>query len=233
MVNTSQKIVVDVEARETTGKNPNRRLRAAGRVPGNVYGLNLDPFKVSVDPRRIEELLRYETGRNTILTLSMAGKDEGRDVMVRELQRDPVTERLLHVDFVRVDPKQAVHVRVPVQLIGTPEGVKNELGVIDFVHRDILVSCLPAAIPEHLDVDISELHIGQHVAVKDLSVHEGVELLEDGETIVAVVAAPRKEAEVAEEVEGEEIEVEGEAAEGEEGTEAKTEEESGKDDGGS
>jgi large subunit ribosomal protein L25 len=193
MSNVSEKIIVEVEPRSERGKNACRRLRRAGKVPGNVYGLTREPFAVAVDPRRIEDLLRLESGRNTIFTLSAVGGKERRDVMVRELQRDPVTETLLHIDFVRFDPDKRLQVAVPVRLIGIATGVKNEGGVVDFVHREVLVSCLPARIPENFEVDISELHIGQHVAVKDIAAMEDVELLADPDMILAVVAAPRKE----------------------------------------
>jgi large subunit ribosomal protein L25 len=193
MASTSKAIVVEVEPRRNLGKNHSRRMRREGRVPANVYGMELKPFAVSVDPRRIEDVLRLESGRNTILTLAMSGAGQSREVMLREMQRDPVSEKLVHIDFVRVDPTKALHVAVPVRLLGTATGVKNEAGVLDFVHRQVEVSCLPVAIPEHLDVDISELHIGQHVSVKDLAAVANVEFLDDPETILAVVSAPRVE----------------------------------------
>lgn len=190
-----QKIILEVETREEFGKGPNRRLRAAGRLPANVYGLGLKSFAVSVEPRRVEDLLRSGSGRNTILTLSMKGGDESRDVMIREIQRDPVHEGLRHVDFVRVDPNRKMQVRVPVNLLGIPDGVKNEGGLIDFIHREVLVNCLPSAIPAHLDGDISELHIGQQLTVKDLQVLGDVEIVDDPDMVLVVVAQPRVEEE--------------------------------------
>jgi large subunit ribosomal protein L25 len=221
MASSNEQLVVGVDAREGKGKNACRRMRATGKVPGNVYGMKLDSFAVSVEARRIEEILRLGSGRNTIFTLSLGDGQQSRAVMLRELQRDPVSERLVHVDFLRVDPTKKVHVQVPVRLLGTPEGVKNEGGVIDFVHREVEVSCLPSAIPEHLDVDVSHLHINQNVAVKELTATEGVEILDDLETILAVVASPRVEVEEA--PEAEEVEAEA-AAEGAAEDEAKTEE---------
>ncbi|MEE8410955.1 MAG: 50S ribosomal protein L25, partial [Acidobacteriota bacterium] len=186
-----QKVKLEVVAREELGKGPNRRLRAAGRLPANVYGLGLKSFAISVEPRRVEDLLRSGSGRNTILTLSMKGGDESRDVMIREIQRDPVHEGLRHVDFVRVDPNRKMQVRVPVNLLGIPDGVKNEGGLIDFIHREVLVNCLPSTIPAHLDGDISELHIGQQLTVKDLQVLGDVEILDDPDMVLVVVAQPR------------------------------------------
>jgi large subunit ribosomal protein L25 len=193
MSNSSERVVVAVETRDNFGKNACRRLRAAGKIPANVYGMGMPSFPVAVDPRGVEEVLRMSSGRNTIFTLSLAGGEKNRAVMLREMQRDPVNEKLTHVDFVRVDPDKRIHVRVPVRLVGIPEGVKNEAGLMDFVHREVEVACLPASIPEHLDVDVSHLHNNQHVSVKELHVEEGVEIVEDPETILAVVAAPRVE----------------------------------------
>ena len=199
---STEKVTLEVEPRERLGKGPNGRLRAAGRVPANVYGLGMSSFAVSVEPRRVEELLRSGSGRNTILTLAMKGAGESRQVMIREIQRDPVHEGLRHVDFVRVDPKRKMQVRIPVNLIGTPEGVKTEGGLIDFIHREVLVSCLPSAIPEHLDGDISALHIGQQLTVKDLKLEPELELVDDADMVLVVISQPKVEEEpVAEEEE--------------------------------
>jgi large subunit ribosomal protein L25 len=159
--------------------------------------MNLDSFAVSVEGRRIEEILRLGSGRNTIITLALGDGKDSRAVMLRELQRDPVSERLVHVDFMRVDTTKTVNVQVPVHLVGTPEGVKLEGGVVDFVHRQVEVSCLPSAIPDHLEVDISHLRINQNISVKELVTGEGVEILDPPDTILAIVASPRAETEEA------------------------------------
>ena len=192
-MNRPERIVVPVEARTERGKNACRRLRARGLVPATVYGMKLDPFAVAVERRRVDEILGLATGRNTIFTLALGEGQQTRAVMLRELQRDPLSDKLVHVDFIRVDPTKLMHVRVPVRLLGIPLGVKNEGGVMEFVHREVEVACLPSAIPEHLDVDVSELHNGQHVSVKDLKGIEGIAILDDPEAILAVVAAPRLE----------------------------------------
>jgi large subunit ribosomal protein L25 len=187
------RITLEVEPRAEQGKNACRRIRARGRIPANVYGLSLPPFMVAVDPRGIEEVLRQETGVNTIFTLRLAGEERTRESMIRELQRDPVTEKPLHVDFLRVDVTKPVHVKVPIRLTGLATGVKNEGGILDFVHREVLVECLPGDIPDHVEVDVSELHINQHVSVGDLRIPEGVKPLDDPAHIVAVVSAPKLE----------------------------------------
>ncbi len=228
MATASEKTVVEVSSRNDMGKNACRRLRAEGLVPANVYGLDLGAFAVTVPERRVGEILALETGQNTLVTLKLPDTDDSRQVMIREMQRDPVTGRLVHVDFVRVDPDKEIHVQVPVRLIGVPDGVKNEGGILDFVHREVAVACLPAAIPEHFDVDVSELHIGQNVSVKDVTPPEGATMLDEPDTILAVVSVSRAEvAAEAEEAEAEEAaaaegepEVIKKGKEGEEGQEA-------------
>jgi large subunit ribosomal protein L25 len=114
--------------------------------------------------------------------------------MIKALQRDPVTERLVHVDFVRVDLTRSVRVNVPVRLIGLAEGVKSDGGLLEFVLREVEVQCLPSDIPEHLDLDVTALRLNQHLSVKDLPVRERVTIMDDPEAIVCVVAVPKEEA---------------------------------------
>jgi large subunit ribosomal protein L25 len=187
-------IVVEALERSDLGKNASRRLRKGGGVPGVVYGLDRPPFTVGVGARKIEEVLGLETGRNTIFTLTLTGQDRSRAVMIKALQRDPVTERLVHVDFVRVDLARAVRVNVPVRLVGIAEGVKTDGGLLEFMHREVEVECLPSDIPEHLDLDVSALRLNQHLSVKNLPVTERVTVLDDPEAVVCVVAVPKEEA---------------------------------------
>jgi large subunit ribosomal protein L25 len=191
-------VVVKVESREHTGKNAARRLRRRDRIPGIVYGLGLPPFLVSVSPRRIEEILHRESGQNTVFNLSLADGEEARAAMIKELQRDPASDHLVHVDFIRLDLDRRITVSVPIRLMNTPTGVKNEGGLLDFIHREVEVECLPAEIPEHLDVDVSELHINQHVSVSDVQIGANVRILVSPETVIAVVVAPKAEAAPAE-----------------------------------
>lgn len=201
----SETITVEVKPREETGKNANRRLRRDGEVPGVVYGLDKPPFLVSVSPKRLGEILHLESGRNTIFSLSLVGEDQTRSAMIKDLQRDPVTELFVHVDFVRLDLEKMLTVRVPVHLVGIPDGVKNEGGVVDHILREVVVECLPKDIPEHVDVDVSELHINQNVAVSDIPVESGVRIIDEPESVIAVVVPPRAETEA--------VAVEGEAEE--------------------
>ncbi len=198
MADKRDAIVVEVDRREPRGTNVARRLRTAGRVPANVYGLGRPPVALAVDPRKIEHVLHSPSGRNTIFTLSLEGGQQTRSVMLREIQRHPVTDALIHVDLLRFDPTKRIQVRVPVRLIGTPVGVRLESGILDFVHREIEVDCLPANIPEHLDVDVSELHVNQHVSVRNLVVDPDLRVLDAPDTILAVVTYAKEELPAAE-----------------------------------
>jgi len=190
----NKNIVVEVAERSEMGKNASRRLRKSGGVPGVVYGLDRPPFTVGVGARKIEEVLGLESGRNTIFTLALAGQDRSRAVMIKALQRDPVTERLVHVDFVRVDLAKVVRVSVPIRIMGIAEGVKSDGGLLEFVLRQVEVQCLPSDIPEHLDLDVTALRLNQHLSVKDLPARERVTIVDDPEAIVCVVAVPKEEA---------------------------------------
>jgi large subunit ribosomal protein L25 len=212
--------VVEVYRREEFGKGAAKRMRREGKIPGIVYGMELDPFAIAVTRKSMDEVLGLETGRNTIFSLSLAGSKEQskRAVMIKDLQRDPVSEYLMHVDFVRVDLEKTVQVNVPIRLVGTSEGVKNEGGMLDFVQRTVLVECLPVNIPDALEVDISGLHLNQHAAVKDLEIPDNVKVLDEADTPLASVAILRgaveeAAAEEAEEEEGKEPEVEGKGKE--------------------
>jgi large subunit ribosomal protein L25 len=202
-----EKITIEVEERREFGKNANRRLRAAGKVPGNIYGLTSKPYAVMVDPRRVNEVLHLETGRNTIFSLALAGKEQRREVMLREIQRDPVSEQFVHIDFLRIDPDKKLDFDVPVRIHGTPFGVKNEGGILEFVHRSVKMSCLPHDVPDHVELDVEELHLGQSVHVRDLSLGADIEILDDLDMVLVHVIAPKVEAEEPEEAEAEGEEV--------------------------
>lgn len=188
-------MVVDVSPRQGTGKNESRRVRAAGLVPGVVYGGGRDPVAVTVDPRKIIDILRSESGENTLFTLKLGGTDAKRVVMIRDYQRDPVKGRLVHVDFVRVDLTKMIEVKVPIHVIGTPIGVKLEGGLLDNVIREVSVSCLPSEIPGFVEIDASEVHVGQHLSIRDIKISDKIKILDDPDHTVLVVALPKAEAE--------------------------------------
>jgi large subunit ribosomal protein L25 len=159
--------------REEFGKNAVRRLRRTGRIPAVFYGESRDAsgkpvaIPIAVDPRSLMRILHSDSGENTLITLKLEGIGDTR-VMLKEYQLDPVTHHLLHADLYRVAMDKRVTVTVPVVLRGEAPGVKQQGGIVDFVHREIEVECLPADIPEHIEVDISSLLIGQSLRLRDL-----------------------------------------------------------------
>lgn len=214
------------ETREATGKGVARKLRAAGRIPAVVYGRGAETKAISIDPGALQRLLqRSGAGMNTLIELSV--DDISRTVLVKELQRDPVRGRPLHADFYLVELDKTVEVSVPIHLVGKPPGVE-EGGILDHPLREIELECLPQAIPEGVDVDVSALDIGDSIHVRDLTLPEGVSVQTDENLAVASVVAPVVvEEPVAEELEeGEEAVAEGEEAEeaSAEAAEGKTEE---------
>ncbi|MBW2541897.1 MAG: 50S ribosomal protein L25 [Deltaproteobacteria bacterium] len=204
-----------VELREGLGKGVARKLRAAGRIPAICYRRNAEPVPVSLDPKELDLLLRKaSSGINTLIDLKVAGGGDfdGRQVLVKELQRDPISGAYLHADLYAVDLQQAIHVAVPVKLTGTAVGVAIGGGILDFATRELDVECLPNAIPEEFTIDVSGIEIGQSVHVSDIAVPEGVEILNDPDVTVMSVVAPVA---IEEEAPAEEVGEEGEAVEAE------------------
>jgi large subunit ribosomal protein L25 len=157
------------ESRAGRGKNEARRLRASGKIPAVVYGTEKNKAtEIAVDPRVLLRILHSESGVNTLIGLEGAGLAAGGKVLVKEYQLDPIDHRLLHADFYAVAMDKKLEVTVPIVIKGEPKGVKQQGGVVDFVNRQIEVECLPADIPEHIDIDISELMLHQGIRVRDL-----------------------------------------------------------------
>ena len=217
-------LVLEVHPREATGKNANRRLRAEGQVPAVVYGGKLEPTAIRVDERKVEEILRSGSGGNTVFLLKLHGTDQKRHAMIRELQTDSISGEMIHIDFQRILMDQKVRVKVPVELQGESLGVKNEGGLVDFVTREVEIECLPNVIPPHFALDISELHVGQHIEAGDLEIPDGVELHDPERVIVSIALRKKTEAEAEFEEEEEEL-LEAEAEQPEVIQRGKTEEE--------
>jgi large subunit ribosomal protein L25 len=160
---------LQAEKRDGRGKNEARRLRASGRIPAIVYGTEKNKaFEISVDPKVLLRILHSEAGVNTLIGLEGAGLVGGGKVLVKEYQLDPIDHKLLHADFFAIAMDKMLVVTVPVVLKGEPKGVKQQGGIVDFVNREIKVESLPSDIPEHIDIDISELMLHQGVRVRDL-----------------------------------------------------------------
>jgi len=207
-----KEITIVAEPREERGKNEARRLRARGRIPAIAYGAGKDATALSVDPKEIDKLLYSSTGHNTIFNLQVDG--EGKTpAMIIDWQHDPIKDKLLHIDMARIDLTKKLTVRVPVQTDGEPIGVKQQGGLMEVVHREVEIECLPNRIPEHFIVNVRELMIGQNLRAADIPIDDDLELKSPPGMVICHVVELR----VTETTEAEEEAAEGaEAAEGEE-----------------
>ena len=188
-------VTLDVSRREQAGKSIARKLRQQGRVPAVVYGGHRDPVAISVDRKAITDLIqKSEHGVRSIFLLKMAGTDQQRHAMIKDVQINPLTRRMEHIDFVRVLMDEVVRTTVPLHVVGSAPGVKTG-GMLDTQIRELHVECLPNAIPDSIDVDISGLEMHQFLRVADIKVPEGVKVLEDPERVVVGVTHLRAEAE--------------------------------------
>lgn len=185
-------VSIDVELREGRGKETNRRLRAAGRIPGVVYGHGIDPVALALDPVQLDRKIRAShAGMNTLIDLVGVGDLKGRTVLLKELQRDPIRGFPTHVDFYAIDVNETIEVEVPIHLKGVSPGVANGGGVVEHGLRELELKCLPNAIPDEIFADISTLGIGDSLHVSDLVLPEGVELLTDPTLSVVSVMLPK------------------------------------------
>lgn len=190
---------LSAKPRQETGKGAARKLRAAGEFPGTIYGNGRQPQSLSINSRDFERLAERVRITSTVIELSVDGKTAR--TLVRELQRDPIKRTVIHADFQELVAGEKVTVSVPLRFVGTAEGVKTGGGILEETMHQIEVTCDPANIPDHVDVDVTALTIGHSLHVGDLKLPEGVEVVDDPEQTIAVVSAPKAEEEV-EPVEG-------------------------------
>ena len=207
---------LQAKVREGTGKGVARKMRAAGRVPAVVYGPDGDAQSVSVDAHEALTLFGGISVENTIVSLEIEGQKSPVDTLVREVQMHPFKPNLLHLDFYKVTKGQTLQVQVPLHFEGTPAGVRLSSGILEQHVHDIEVRCVPSKIPDHLEIDVTNLELGESLHVSDLKVPEGVEILTEGDRTLCIVVLPRGA--VSDEAEEGDIEGEdapAEAAEGE------------------
>jgi large subunit ribosomal protein L25 len=174
-----------------------------------MYGAGIEGISLILSKKDIFSVLKSETGENTILKVTL--DKETRDVMIKDLQVDPVSDELIHVDLIQIAMDKTIRVTVNIVLTGEAVGVKTEGGFVDFITRDVELECLPKDIPEHIEVDISELHLNQSVKVEEITPPEGSKITSDLHAVIALIQAPKAE-EVAV-VEEEEVIPEGEEPE--------------------
>ncbi len=183
-----------IKPRGTNSKNGNRRARRHGELPAVVYGGERDPMSVLLDAVGFEKMLHLIHG-STIFNLKSNGEGDVQQAIIREIQRDPVSEQVLHVDFYRIQADKPVVVEIPIHGVGgVPAGVRVG-GVLEVLIRRVKVKCLPLQVPEFFEIDISGLEIGRTLHVSDLKVPEGIELLTAPEEVLFIVAAPKAEEE--------------------------------------
>lgn len=206
----SETPVLEATTREPDGSRTARRLRAEGLVPGVVYGGGSDPVALSVNERDLRVAL---AAQSALIDLSLDGKAE--PVLVRDQQRHPVSGRTTHVDLIRVDLKKKVQALVAVTVVGAESSPGIRFGgLLEQILREVTVECLPTAIPESIEVDASAMEIGDSLHVSDLIAPEGTEIVDDGDGVIATLAASRLAMQVERDTEEGETEVVGEASGG-------------------
>jgi large subunit ribosomal protein L25 len=184
---------LSAKVRTETGKGVNRKLRAAGEVPGVIYGHGREPQSLTINAREFGRLAERIRITSTVIELSLDGKVA--KTLIRELQRNPLDRQVLHVDFQELVAGEKVNVSVPLRFTGTAKGVK-EGGILEEVMHQLAIRVDPANIPDHIDVDVTELTIGHGLHVSDVKLPEGVEVLDSPNNTIATVVAPKAEEEV-------------------------------------
>jgi large subunit ribosomal protein L25 len=210
------KPVLNARIRQRKGKGAARKLRRDNQIPAVFYGPSREPLKLAMDYPELEGIIKRSGGENIILDLKVKSEDGTQtwNVILKDLQVDPIKDTYLHADFYEISMDKEITVNVPIHLINTPAGVE-EGGILQHVRRELTVSCLPDKLIEALELDVSRLEIGDSAHIRDLVLPEGITSLDEEDLTIAVVAAPTVMPEEAEEEEVEEEAVEGEVAEGE------------------
>ena len=190
----ADKIIVEALARETRGKNEARRQRVAGNVPATLYGGKGAAISLTVNAKKVSQILRSPTGHNTLFQVALDGKEQ--PAIVKDWQVDPVSGNLLHVDLLRIAMDVRMRVKVPVHTFGELSGVKVEGGVFEVVTREVEIECLPAEIPSEFKVDVSNLAMNQALRAGDISIDKNkMKLLTEPERVLAHVVALKVEEE--------------------------------------
>jgi large subunit ribosomal protein L25 len=181
-------LILKVTTRAQTGRSASRRLRKVNRIPAILYGKHSDPEKLSVEVPEFTRLLKSVAGRALLIELDREGVPERALSFLQEIQRDPITDRFLHVDLHEVKPEEKFEIRVPVRVTGESTGVKNQSGVLEIASHALRVKCLPKDLPEVIEVDVTPLNVGETIKVGELKPIAGVAFLDDkGQPVVSCV----------------------------------------------
>lgn len=196
-----EKVYLDAQIREQKGKEAVNALRKQNQIPAVVYGMGGNT-PLSVDHSSLVKLLHQHSAESTVITLKIQGsKSREANVLIKELQRNPVSQDVQHVDFYEISLTKAIQVHVPLELKGEPEGVKHEDGALEHNLWELEIECLPTQIPEDIQVDVSHLKLNESLHVSDLTLPEGVKVINDPEQIIASVKPPKEEKEEEQETE--------------------------------
>ena len=175
--------------RSESGKGAARSLRRAGSIPAVIYGHKREPMSLSVPTRELERLLERVSAETTVVELSIDGKVSR--TLIREIQKHPFKKQLVHIDFQELVAGEMITVNVPLIVVGTSIGVRSFAGILDQTMRELEVEVDPGSIPNHIDVDVTALNVGDSIHVRDLKLPAGVKVLTDADASVVVVAAPK------------------------------------------
>jgi large subunit ribosomal protein L25 len=193
----SQEVVAATPREGKFSKNAARRVRVKGKIPAVVYGAAEPAIAIEVDPKQIQKILHSDTGHNSIFDLEINGSTAKTKAMIVDWQYEPIKGTLMHIDLKRIALDKAMRVEVPIQLVGAPIGVKTQGGILDQVLREVEIECLPGDIPSHIDLDVTQMSIGDVLRVSDLPHSDKLKFLTDEDTTVAHVVAIKEEVEPA------------------------------------
>ncbi len=187
-------VTIKADKRDVFGKNAARRLRKQGQIPAILYGEGTISVPLTLTKKDIIAVLKSETGENTIFKIAYDASEQ--DAMIKDVQVEPSSDEIVHADLILISMDKAIRVEVPIQLQGEPVGVKAEGGFVDFMTREVEIECLPRDIPDHIKVDISQLHLHQSLKISDITPPEGVKFISDPSAVIVLIEVPHKEEEV-------------------------------------
>jgi large subunit ribosomal protein L25 len=189
----AQQAKLTVQTRTQVGRNAIKKVRKEGLIPGVIYGVGQEPINLEVNGRQLSTVLAHASSENILLELEIVDGDNKRNslAMIQEVQHHPIQRQILHVDFHAVSATEKITAEVPIETIGEPVGVKTNGGLLEHNLRDLEVECLPADLPERIEVDVTNLDVNQSIHVKDLKLPPGVEAVTDADLTVVAVSAAR------------------------------------------
>jgi len=195
-----EKIDLKANLRKETGKGPSRRYRKKGLIPAVFYGPEIGSIPLVVNQTEFKKAIKGKWGENVLVNLTLEEKQESEPqiALIRDIQIDPVKQKIIHIDFQKIALEKKIEISVPIELFGKAEGVKAG-GVLQQIERELEIKCMPLQIPERIEVDVTNLGIGESIHVKDISLGKDVEILSSGEKTIVTILSPKVEEEKAEE----------------------------------